>query len=142
LRRLKTTSLIIYLLLLVCYGFSPPEVKKVCIRNTCVKVEVARTDSQKEKGLMDRQRLPQDEGMLFVFDEQKIRAFWMKNMRFPLDIIWMKADKKIVSISEDVEPCKETCPALISNAPVQFVLEVNSGFAQKNKIKVGDQLEF
>jgi len=107
-----------------------------------VEAEIASTDIEKERGLMERETLAQDEGMLFVFQEEKIRAFWMKNMRFPLDIIWADADKRIVDIRENVPPCQESCPDIISEFPAKFVLEVNSGFVKKNKIKVGDTLEF
>ncbi len=91
---------------------------------------------------MYRKSLPQDKGMLFVFEKEKIHPFWMKNMRFPLDIIWLDANKKIVDIYQNAQPCKETCDSIIPKSAATFVLEVNAGFVEKNKIKVGDRFEF
>ena len=130
------------LFVLCLYGFLLAETQKVCIKGVCVNAEVASTEFEAEQGLMERSSLAQDQGMLFVFEEEKVRAFWMKNMRFPLDIIWADADRKIVDIHENVPPCEATCPDIIPQAPVKFVLEVNSGFVKKNKIQVGDFLQF
>jgi len=138
----KKSYLLIYFLLFIFCGFSHTEVKTACIKNTCIKVEVARTNSEKEKGLMDRKSLAQDEGMLFVFEEEKVHAFWMKNMRFPLDIIWLDASKNIVEIYKNAQPCKETCDSIIPKAASVFVLEVPAGFVEENNIKVADTLEF
>jgi uncharacterized membrane protein (UPF0127 family) len=91
---------------------------------------------------MYRNKLLQNRGMLFVFEEEKIHTFWMKNMRFPLDIIWIDSDKKIVEIYKDAQPCKETCDSIIPKSRAKFVLEVNAGFVEKYKIKAGDKLEF
>ncbi|MFH1458435.1 MAG: DUF192 domain-containing protein [Candidatus Omnitrophota bacterium] len=139
----KESIFFIYLFLFVLYGFLPAEAKEVCIKDACLEAEVVSTDLEKQRGLMYRESLAQGAGMLFVFEEEKIHAFWMKNMRFPLDIIWADADKKIVDIYENVSPCpQEACNNIIPKAPAQFVLEVNSGFVEKNKIKTGDFLEF
>jgi uncharacterized membrane protein (UPF0127 family) len=91
---------------------------------------------------MYRNKLPQNKGMLFVFQEEQIHAFWMKNMRFPLDIIWADADKRIVDIRENALPCQESCPHIVPEFPAKFVLEVNAGFVENNNIQVGDKLEF
>ena len=118
------------------------ETKEVCIREVCVKAELVLTDSEKQQGLMGRESLGEDQGMLFVFEEEKVRAFWMKNMRFSLDIIWADSDQRIVDIHENIPPCEESCSNILPQAPARFVLEVSSGFAEKNGIKVGDILEF
>jgi uncharacterized membrane protein (UPF0127 family) len=138
----KKTSFLIYLSLIVLYGFLSPDVKEVCIKNTCIRVVVASTELERQKGLMFRHSLPEDEGMLFVFEEEKIHAFWMKNMQFPLDIIWIDAAKRIVDIYKNALPCQDTCEALTPQVPARFVLEVNAGFVEENKIKAGDILDF
>lgn len=139
---LRSLFLFLFLLLFILYGFLPADAKEVCIKEACVEAEVASKDFEKQRGLMERENLAQDEGMLFVFEEEKLHAFWMKNMRFPLDIIWVDADKRIVGISENVPPCQELCPDIVPEFPAKFVLEVSSGFVEKNKIGVGDSLEF
>ncbi|MFH0826328.1 MAG: DUF192 domain-containing protein [Candidatus Omnitrophota bacterium] len=132
----------LYLLLFILYASLSADAKEVCIKEACVVAEVALTDLEKQQGLMERETLAQDQGMLFEFEEEKVHAFWMKNMRFPLDIIWADADKRIVDIHENVPPCEAACPNIVPKAPARFVLEVPSGFVEKNKIQVGDSLEF
>lgn len=140
--RIPKSAAFLCLFVFCLYRFLPAETQKVCIEDVCVKAEVAATELEQQRGLMERESLAQDQGMLFVFEEEKARAFWMKNMQLPLDIIWADAYKKIVDIHEKVPPCKESCPPIIPKAPAKFVLEVFSGFTEKNRIEVGDILEF
>ena len=91
---------------------------------------------------MFRKYLPEDRGMLFVFEEEKIHSFWMKNMLFPLDIIWMDNHKRIVDIYKEALPCKDLCKTITPKAQAKFVLEVNSGFVEKNQLKIGDSVGF
>ncbi len=139
------SCLFLILFLLFAFGCSrADEFRKICVKDTCLKAEVVRSDRDKEKGLMFRKRLAQDEGMLFIFDEERQHSFWMKNTLIPLDIIWISADKKIVDIHKDASLCKntDTCQGMAPRSPALFVLEVNSGFCRKHNLEVGDTLEF
>ncbi len=103
-----------------------------------IDVEVAKTDEARQEGLMFRNSLGENEGMLFVFDDEKPRSFWMKNTYIPLDIIFLDKEMKIVSIVENMEPCKEAnCPTYSSEVPATYALEVNAGFVKENNINEG-----
>lgn len=114
----------------------------VCIRDACLRAEVADTLQARIRGLMFRKSLSEDEGMLFVFEESARHSFWMKNMSFPLDIIWISADKTVVDIARNVTPCVEDCPALVPRLPSRYVLEVSAGFATRHRVEVGDRVRF
>ncbi|MBI5401239.1 DUF192 domain-containing protein [Candidatus Wolfebacteria bacterium] len=110
-----------------------------------VDVEVAANPYQWSKGLMFRDSLPEDSGMLFIFPNEEIKSFWMKNTFIPLDIIFISKNKEIVDIKENFEPCPDSkiiCPTYTSKEPAMFVLEVNSGYCAKHNIKIGDAVEF
>jgi uncharacterized protein len=116
--------------------------KKVCLNGTCVKAEIMENEEGRQKGLMFRQGLADASGMLFVFDQEGVYSFWMKNMRFALDIVWISEDKKVSSIVCNALPCASDCQSLTPNANAKYVLEVNSGFVKKNNIKIGDRADF
>jgi hypothetical protein len=106
-------------------------------------VQIAQTNEELERGLQYRDSMPKDEGMLFIFPQNVQAMFWMKNTLFPLDIIWINEDKKIVHIEKNVPPClQEICPTYGPTEPVLYVLEVNAGFANANNISVGNQAVF
>lgn len=125
---------------------TPVALTSVTINEIVVPVEVADTPQSRELGLGYRDSLPENQGMLFDFNGQKQPVrFWMKGMRFPLDMIFI-ADGKVVQIYENAEP-QEGVPDVnmkgyVSNEPVHYVLEVNAGFVEKNNIKVGDSFSF
>jgi uncharacterized membrane protein (UPF0127 family) len=104
-----------------------------------VRVEVARTEQERETGLMFREHLDADAGMLFVFDDESIRAFWMKNTLIPLDMLFISADHHVVGIVANAEPQTETVRQV--DKPAQFVLEVNGGFAAAHGIAEGTPVE-
>ncbi len=107
-----------------------------------IKIEIARTEEERALGLMFRHSLPEDRGMLFIFEEEDFQSFWMKNCFFPLDLIFMDKNGKIVDTKENFEPCKEDpCPSYKSKEKAKYVLEVNSNFCKKNNIKIGDSLK-
>lgn len=115
----------------------------VCIRDNCFEVEVAKTEAQRDRGLMNREELGRDKGMFFVFDKEGIYPFWMKNTLIPLDIIWADSNGKIVFISQNVQPCKSLiCSSVYPNVKAKYVLEVNAGICESLDIKVGDQVNF
>jgi len=104
-------------------------------------VEIADTSQKQALGLMFREDMPADQGMLFIFPHEAPRSFWMKNTRIPLDIMYFDKDLKLVSISADTPPCKVTrCPSYPSTAPAQYVLELNAGSAMELGVKLGDRL--
>lgn len=125
------------------YG-ADESLKKVCIKNVCLQAEIADSKSEKMRGLMYRQSLGWAAGMLFIFDKEARYSFWMKNMLIPLDIIWIDSNKKIVDITRNALPCKEqqACGSIIPALEVKYVLEVTAGFSDRNKIGIGDKLEF
>jgi uncharacterized membrane protein (UPF0127 family) len=116
--------------------------KKVCIKNACISAEIADTEGKRTRGLMFRKGLGGDAGMLFVYEKNVRPSFWMKNMRFPLDIIWIDKDHRIVDVVSDVQPCTDDCALLVSDREVQFILEVESGFVRRHNIKLGELVEF
>ena len=92
---------------------------------------------------MFRESLPADAGMLFVFPDEASRTFWMKHTLIPLDMLFISADKRVVSIQHDAAPCITlTCPLDSSNGKAMYVLEVNAGFAKQHGISVGDAMVF
>jgi len=102
-------------------------------------VEIAATDRQRSMGLMFREKMPDDRGMLFLFEAAGQRYFWMKNTPLPLDIIYIDAAGEIVSIAADTEPFSlDTIP---SGGPAKYVLEVNAGIAKELGITPGDRVE-
>ncbi len=116
---------------------------RVCFSNTlCIAAEVAVTREARERGLMGREELREKEGMLFVFQEEGQHDFWMKNMRFPLDIIWVGKGKAIVDIKENALPCGEQCPSLVPQGASLYTIEVVSGFVAKHRLKAGDRINF
>ena len=93
------------------------------------------------RGLMFRQHLTWNAGMLFAFNDEGPQTFWMKNTLIPLDMIFVDSDSKIVDIIENVPPCEQDeCPTYTSKEAAQYVLEVNAGFVQYKGVKIGDHL--
>lgn len=106
-------------------------------------VEIAADDAARERGLMFRESMPADHGMLFVFDDAQVRTFWMKNTHIPLDILYFDKNYKLVSVQQRVPPCLNSgnnCPVYPSEGAAQYVLELNAGLADKLGVKPGDAL--
>ena len=116
---------------------------RVSINDQSFVVALANTDNTRAMGLMYVEQMANDEGMLFIFPDTQRRAFWMKNTLIPLDILYFDQNRKLVSISENTPPCKNTttrCPNYPSAKPAKYVLEINAGLSQKHGFKVGDEL--
>jgi len=110
---------------------------------SAVIVEVASDDATREQGLMYRDHMADDRGMIFLFPQAGEYAFWMKNTLIPLDMIWMDADHRIVHIAHDVPPCKaDPCPNYPPNAKASSVLELAAGVAAKHHLADGNVLRF
>lgn len=108
-----------------------------------ITAEVAISDEERQLGLMFREKLNPDQGMLFVFKDEDFHFFWMKNMKLSIDILWLDREKRIVHIERSVPPCKKPpCASYSSKIPAMYVLEIQAGMADKNKLKLSDRLEF
>lgn len=104
-------------------------------------VELAETQEKQALGLMFRDELRDDRGMLFLFPGEAMRSFWMKNTRIPLDILYFDEDLSLVSVSENVQPCRtQRCPGYPSTGPAKYVLELNAGKAAELGVRKGDTL--
>lgn len=115
------------------------------ISNTLVNIEIVDNKAKRAKGLSGRDSLATDSGMLFIFEEADRHRFWMKGMRIPLDIVWLK-EKRVVELLKNVQPPSEDQldKDLAIYAPkveIDSVLELNSGFIDERNVKLGDTIE-
>lgn len=118
---------------------SPVKDMKLAIGETIIPVEVAWTTEELYRGLSGRQSLPENQGLYFIFPFPYQIGIWMKDMKFPIDIIWIDSNNKITTIKENVLP--DTYPQVFkSEGKTRFVLEVNDGFVKSHGIKVGDEV--
>lgn len=120
--------------------------KTVDIHGKVFNLEIADTPDKQSKGLSQRDTLQQDQGMLFTFNKSDTYTFWMKDMRFPIDMIFVSGEK-VVTIHHNVQPFtgsdKQPNLSLYSaNKPADKVIEINGGLAEKNKLKEGDSVKF
>jgi hypothetical protein len=114
----------------------------VTLKNERFIVELAETSDKQALGLMFRDQMPDDHGMLFLFPGEAMRSFWMKNTRIPLDIFYFDQELKLVSVSQNTKPCRtQRCPGYPSTGPAKYVLELNAGKAAELGVKTGDILE-
>lgn len=105
-----------------------------------VAVELAETPAAIERGLMYRQHLPPDRGMLFIFPDEALRTFWMKNTLIPLDMIFISSEREVVGVVENAEP--QTATPRRVDAPSQYVVEVNAGWARRHGVEAGTDVRF
>lgn len=116
-------------------------INSVQIAGQNIKVDLALTEDEHIKGLSGKNKLEEDEGMLFVFEQIGKHNFWMKDMNFPIDIIWLGEDMKIVYIKENAQ--LKTYPETFGpETSSKYVLEIVAGFSNKNNLKVGDEVLF
>jgi uncharacterized membrane protein (UPF0127 family) len=136
-------------------GQATPTSSNCCYRQVNVTVnsielvaDVAASNEQRTKGLSIKDALAENEAMLFVFDSAGEHSFWMKNMKFPIDIIWLDSDKTVVHIEHNLQPCSLNafCPTYKpdnnNNNNSLYVLETVAGFAEKHDIVEGTIVEF
>lgn len=135
-------AIVLSIVSFVFSGCSSAHYKKACFNTGCIKVELAVSPEERTIGLMYRDKLEYIGGMLFVFNDGDVPSFWMKNVRFPLDIIWFDRHKRILHIDENVLVCSDDCPGLSFDGPVRYVLEVPAGFSKEKGLKIGDILKF
>ena len=116
---------------------------RLCFKDNCFKIELALTSEEKKQGLMFRDHLEENKGMLFVFLTEKKHSFWMKNTLIPLDIIWINENKEVVFISKNNQPCQDNeCPTIEPGRKAKYVLELNGGTTDKINLKIGDKANF
>ena len=111
---------------------------------TVIHVEVASDDPTREQGLMFRDQLPADHGMIFLFAQNGVYPFWMKNTIIPLDMIWIDDQHRVNFVASDVPPCKaDPCPNYGSTTiPSRYVLETAAGVAKRHNVAAGNVLRF
>ena len=107
---------------------------------TEIKVEIADSSKERSQGLSNRDSLDQNHGLLFIYENKAKHQYWMKDMRFSLDFIWID-DNEIVDITENVTPEDPPKSDYFAKTPVNRVLEVNAGFVKEHNIKIGDRLD-
>jgi uncharacterized membrane protein (UPF0127 family) len=118
------------------------DIKKVKINNTIFNTILAKTEQERENGLSNRLNLAKDFGMLFMMPQKGIYPFWMKDMDFALDFVWID-DNKIVQIDQNISLDNLPMPNSIQTmVPIDKVLELNAGACKESNIKVGDNIEF
>ncbi len=119
---------------------------RVRVKSLDVTAEIAATDKEKKKGLSERESLPISEGMFFVYDRMAIYTFWMKDVQFPIDIIWIDEDKKIVYIAQNAQPEPDKNDGELKryrpSGESQYILEINAGLAAANGLAIGDGVDF
>lgn len=121
----------------------PPDRRNVCVRGTCFDAELAVTAEERSRGLMFRDRLAPHEAMLFVFPREDVHRFWMKNTRIELDIIFIGADRRVISIARRATPCRvEPCEQYAPAGNAAFALEVAGGLSDRLGLAAGDLVEF
>jgi uncharacterized membrane protein (UPF0127 family) len=117
------------------------------IDDVTLQVQIADTKPLQTRGLMFQEKLPYDQGMLFVFESDDTRSMWMLNMQFALDLLWLDSDGNVVHIEKDAQPCKsalETMACTFTNGngkPAKYVLEVTSGFVDMFNITENSKLQ-
>ena len=105
-----------------------------------IDIQIADTDFDRQLGLMFRKSMSENKGMLFIFPQESIQSFWMRNTYISLDMIFLNADKKIITIHKNTKTLSDQ--SYRSTGPAKYVIEVDSGFSDKFNIKVGDKVNW
>lgn len=126
------------------YPITPMATSWVKLDGHRYNVEIAQTVAQRARGLMFRDHMNADHGMLFIHEEQRPLAYWMKNTHIPLDIFYFDESGHLVSVSRNTPACDlgDMCPPYRSEGPAKYVLELNAGIADRLHAKKGDALTF
>lgn len=118
--------------------------KKIQINGKTITVEVAETPAQQQQGLMFREKLAANAGMIFVFPDEDIRSFWMKNTYIDLSIGYFDKNRKLIDIQDmkATSVAQTNFPSYVSRAPAQYALEMNQGWFKKQGVKLGDKFSW
>jgi uncharacterized protein len=148
-RSMRSPSLVAALLALGCAlrplpaPASPAVIPLTLPSGRVFQAEVMINDADRAMGLMFRPSLPADRALLFVFGDVDFHGIWMKNCRFPIDIVWLDEAKKVVHVAPRVPPCaKDPCPSYSPMRRAAYVVEMNAGAARREKIALGAGLGF
>ena len=114
--------------------------QKIIINDKTFYVEIADDPIERAQGLMFREKLEENSGMLFIFDSSERHSFWMKNTIISLDIIWIDENLKVVYVFDNAQPCMNECNSIMPDRDARYVLEINSGLAEKYNFKIGDRV--
>lgn len=111
-----------------------------------IEVQVADTQPRRVLGLMHQNQLPYDQGMIFIFEQTGQHSMWMRNVQFPLDMIWFDENGVAVHIEHDVSTCLTAveamaCPSIAPDVQALYILEATAGFAKMHDIRIGSILE-
>lgn len=132
---------ILFIILAGIFLFFREEKPVLNLSDKNISLIIADTDAERIKGLGGIKSLPENTAMLFVFDSPAKHDIWMKGMQFPIDILWIDGEKKILHIEENISP--DTYPKTFSGSDKSlYVLEANAGFSAENNLQVGDILDF
>lgn len=126
------------------YAITPMSSSWVKLDGHRYTVEIAQTDAQRARGLMFRDSMASDRGMLFIHEGERPLAYWMKNTHIALDIFYFDTHHRLVSVSRNTPACNlgDACPPFRSEGPATYVLELNAGVADRLHAKKGDVLKF
>ncbi|KKU49768.1 MAG: hypothetical protein UX71_C0006G0021 [Parcubacteria group bacterium GW2011_GWA1_47_10] len=120
-------------------NLTPESIRYVKVAGQRIRVDLAISPEAQTKGLAGRTGLSEGEGMLFIFDVPGKHLFWMKEMNFPIDIIWITENMQVVHVEKNAAP--ESYPETFGpDAYIKYVLEVPAGYSDKNNLKVGDRI--
>ena len=123
--------------------FQPAKTVRIMVAGVILFVELANTPDDQRRGLSGRDSMPPDHGMLFIFDRETAWGFWMKDLKFSLDIIWFNSGKEVVFVKENLRPCDpQYCPVYTPSMAALYVLEVNAGFVHIHNLAIGTTFAF
>jgi len=126
----------------IFFGSVSSDISSVCFKNKCFDVELVITSAERSRGLMNRDDLRDNEGMLFIYDREGEYNFWMKNTLISLDIIWIDSNYEVVYIEHSAQPCGITCDSISPGVKAMYVLEINGGISKEVGLNVGERLSF
>jgi uncharacterized membrane protein (UPF0127 family) len=142
-RRSIPLLLALFAVLAVRAPATPQEIPLTLPSGKVLQAELMIKDEDRMMGLMFRPSLSLDRGLLFVFEDVDFHGIWMKNCRFPIDIVWLDEERRVVHVSESVPPCKaDPCPVYQPMKKAAYVVEINAGQARREKATLGSRLEF
>ncbi len=134
---------VLTVLIMIFYFNNTTRLPQVCFNEKCFFVEIVDESAERALGLMNREYLAPDSGMIFIFENEGSYPFWMKNTLISLDMIWLNSKKEIVYIFENAQPCTANpCPIISHEGSALFVVELNAGTVREKKIQVGQTAIF